>query len=127
MTRAPSHTLVYDGHCQLCQRAIAAVRRMDPAQQIEIVASQEPGVSERFSAIPPTSFAEAMHLVAIDGTTWRGAAAMEELLRVLPRTRWFAPVFYIPLVRKLADWGYRWIARNRYRLGCGDHCTPHRQ
>jgi predicted DCC family thiol-disulfide oxidoreductase YuxK len=26
-------------------------------------------------------------------------------------------------VRPLVDKFYRWFARNRYRLGCGDHCS----
>jgi predicted DCC family thiol-disulfide oxidoreductase YuxK len=124
MKPAPSHTLVFDGHCRICQRAIAAIRKLDPSGRIEIVASQESGVRTRFSKIPDAAFDEAMHLVATDGTSWSGAAAVEELLRVLPRTRWFAPVFYIPLVRGIADWSYRWVARNRYRLGCGEHCKP---
>jgi predicted DCC family thiol-disulfide oxidoreductase YuxK len=25
-------------------------------------------------------------------------------------------------VRPLAEKFYRWFARNRYRLGCGEHC-----
>ena len=52
----------------------------------------------------------------------QGAAAIEKLLDVLPRGGWIAWVFDIPFVRKLADRLYRWVARNRYRLGCGDHC-----
>jgi len=122
MTRAPSHTLVYDGQCRFCQRAVAAVRALDVSGTIEIVASQNPGVRARFSAIPEAALNEAMHLVAADGTTVSGAAAVEELLRVLPRTRWFAPVFHVPYVRGFADRVYRWVARNRYRLGCGEHC-----
>ncbi len=124
MTRAPSHTLVYDGQCRLCQRAVATVRSLDPPGRIEIIASQVPGVRARFPAIPPTAFDDAMHLIRPDGATWSGALAVEELLRVLPRTRWFAPVFYIPLVREIADAVYRWVARNRHSLGCGEHCRP---
>lgn len=122
MTRQPSHTLVYDGQCRVCQRSVAAVRALDPHGHIEIVASQDAGVLQRFAAIKPTAFDEAMHLIARSGTIRSGAAAIEELLRVLPRTRWFAPVFSFPLVRGFADRLYRWVARNRYRLGCTEHC-----
>jgi predicted DCC family thiol-disulfide oxidoreductase YuxK len=34
-------------------------------------------------------------------------------------------VFAIPFARTLADRFYRWFARNRYRLGCGEHCAMH--
>ena len=124
MRRPPSHTLVYDGQCRVCQRGMTAIRSMDRAGAIEIVASQDPGVRARFSAIPAHAFDEAMHLIARDGTIWSGAAAIEEVLRVLPRTRWFAPLFSIPLARGIAARIYRWFARNRHKLGCGDHCKP---
>jgi predicted DCC family thiol-disulfide oxidoreductase YuxK len=32
-------------------------------------------------------------------------------------------VFSIPFARPLAERFYRWFARNRYRLGCGEHCS----
>jgi predicted DCC family thiol-disulfide oxidoreductase YuxK len=32
-------------------------------------------------------------------------------------------MFKIPFVRPLVDRFYRWFARNRYRLGCGEHCA----
>jgi predicted DCC family thiol-disulfide oxidoreductase YuxK len=124
MIRGASYTLVFDGNCRICQRAVASIRRLDRGGVIEIVASQEPGVRARFSSIPSAAFDEAMHLIAKDsGATWSGAAAVEELLRVLPRTRWFAPLFHVPFVRVVADAMYRWVARNRHRLGCGEHCS----
>ena len=124
MSRAPSYTLVYDGHCRICQRAVAAVRTLDPAGRIDIVASQDAGVRERLRAIPQAAFDEAMHLIATDGAVFRGAAALEELLRVLPRTRWFAFIFHVPFARDVADRVYRWVARHRHALGCGEHCRP---
>jgi len=50
------------------------------------------------------------------------AAAIEQLLDVLPKGKLLSWVFSIPFVRGLADRFYRWFARNRYKLGCGDHC-----
>jgi len=50
------------------------------------------------------------------------AAALEELLKVLPRGRVISWLFKIPFVRPLVDLFYRWFARNRYRFGCGEHC-----
>ena len=52
-------------------------------------------------------------------TKWE---AIEELLNILPRGRLISWVFKIPLVRGFADRFYRWFARNRYKLGCGEHC-----
>ena len=65
-----------------------------------------------------------MHVIrASDRKTWEGAAALEELLDVLPKGRLISWMFEVPLVRPLVEKFYRWFARNRYRLGCGEHCA----
>lgn len=120
-----SYTLVYDGDCRVCTRIAGLVRQWDTRGDIDITPSQATGVPARFPWISAQQYAESIQLIAPDHTTWQGAAAVEQLLTILPRGRWFAWVFHVPLVRPIAERVYRWIARNRYRLGCGDHCrTP---
>jgi predicted DCC family thiol-disulfide oxidoreductase YuxK len=86
------------------------------------VPSQAAGVTARFPWIPPRAYSEALQLVAASGHTWQGAAAIEQLLDVLPRGKLVSWLFKIPFMRTIADKVYRWFARNRYRLGCGEHC-----
>jgi predicted DCC family thiol-disulfide oxidoreductase YuxK len=117
-----AYTVVFDGDCRICTRLSRVLRDWDAGRQLEVVSSQQPGVTARFPWIPPRAYAEALQLIAADGTTWQGAAAIEQLLGVLPRGRLISWVFRIPFVRTLADRFYRWFARNRYRLGCGAHC-----
>jgi len=45
--------------------------------------------------------------------------------RFISRGGWFAWVFGIPFVRTLADRFYKWFARNRYKMGCSEHCQSH--
>lgn len=116
------YTLVFDGACRMCIRLSSVLRSWDSRRQIEVTASQSPGVMARFPWIPARAYTEAIQLVGPHGETWQGAEAIEQLLGVLPRGRWIAWIFDVPLVRALADRVYRWIARNRYRLGCGEHC-----
>jgi predicted DCC family thiol-disulfide oxidoreductase YuxK len=98
--------------------------RWDKNRELEIVSSQAPGVHERFPWIPPRAYVESMQVIrASDGKTWEGAAALEELLNVLPKGRSISWLFGVPLVRPLVERFYRWFARNRYRLGCGEHCA----
>ena len=120
------YTVVYDGHCKVCGRLVGVLRTWDAgARSLEIVPSQLPGLDVRFPWIPPAAYVESLQLVGPGGKTWQGAAAIEQLLGVLPRGRWVAWVFAVPFVRTLADRFYRWFARNRYRLGCGEHCALH--
>jgi predicted DCC family thiol-disulfide oxidoreductase YuxK len=117
-----AYTVVYDGDCRVCTRLANALRKWDRNGLLEVVSSQQPGVMARFPWIPARAYVEALQLVAADGTTWQGAVAIEQLLNVLPKGRLIAWIFRIPFIRPLADRFYRWFARNRYRLGCGDHC-----
>lgn len=77
----------------------------------------------RFPTIPAGAFSESIQLIGPDGTRWQGAAAMERVIDLMPRGRWLTWLFGLPLARPLAERFYRWFARNRHRLGCGDHCT----
>jgi predicted DCC family thiol-disulfide oxidoreductase YuxK len=116
------YTVVYDGDCKVCTRLSRALRKWDRNGLLEVVSSQTPGVQARFPWIPARAYRESLQLVSSEGQTWQGAAAIEQLLNVLPRGRLIAWVFHVPLVRGLSEKFYRWFARNRYRLGCGEHC-----
>ncbi|MDB4889756.1 MAG: thiol-disulfide oxidoreductase [Gemmatimonadetes bacterium] len=117
-----AYTVVFDGDCKVCTKLTKVLRAWDRTNQLEIVSSKQPGVQARFPWIPARAYVEALQLIAADGTTWQGAAAIEQLLNVLPRGRWIAWVFRIPFARTLADRFYKWFARNRYKMGCGAHC-----
>ena len=107
----------------MCARMIRAIDKWDARDQIELIPLQAPGATSRFPWIAPDAFVHAMQLVGPAHATWEGARAIEQLLDVLPRGRWIAWIFHLPFARRAADRAYRWVARNRYRLGCGDHCS----
>lgn len=100
---------------------VGHLERRDLADRLEILASGDPEVGVRFAGISPEVLAESIHLVAPDGQVSRGAEAFERVIGLLPRGRMASWVFGIPLARPLAERVYRWVARNRHRLGCGAH------
>jgi predicted DCC family thiol-disulfide oxidoreductase YuxK len=117
------YTVIYDGHCKVCGRMVRMLAKWDRNHELEIIPSEAPGIRERFPWIPLRAYVESVQVVrASDGMTWQAAAALEELLKILPRGRLISWLFKIPLVRTLVDLFYRWFARNRYRFGCGEHC-----
>lgn len=116
------YTLVYDGMCKICNPLANLVRKWDSRHRIEVAPSQTAGIMARFPWIPAAAYAQAIQMIGPGGETWQGAAAVEQLLTVLPRGRWIAWIFHVPFVRTIADRIYRWVARNRYRMGCGEHC-----
>lgn len=116
------YTVVYDGACTVCGRLIDLLRTWDDDELLNMVPSQTPGIRARFPWIPDRAYEESVQLIGPSGETWQGAAAMEELLRLMPKGRWAAWIFGIPFVRPIAERAYRWFARNRYHFGCGEHC-----
>ncbi len=112
------YTVVFDGECSVCHRFAAVLRRWDREKALEIVPSQGSGVKERFPWITPEDFTASIQLVAPDGSTLSGAAALEELLRILPRGTWFAWVFRVPFARPIVERSYRFFAGHRHRMGC---------
>jgi len=117
------YTVIYDGHCKVCGRLVALLTKWDRRKDLEIIPSQTPGVHARFPWIPARAYIESVQVIRnSDGRTWQAAGALEELLDVLPKGWLLSWLFKIPFMRPLADRFYRWFARNRYKLGCGDHC-----
>ena len=114
--------MVWDGTCKTCGRLVALLEKWDTGKQIETIPSQNTSVFSRFPWIPAGAYAEAVQLIGPGGTTWQGAAAVEQLLNVLPHGGLLGWVFDIPYMGRLLDRFYRWFARNRYRFGCGEHC-----
>lgn len=121
--RSQSYVLVFDGKCDMCRRSVDWISRRDGQGVIEALPYQDPSVSDRFPEIPYRAFERAIQFVRPEGASLEGARAVEEILRVIPHTRWMAPFFYVPGVRWLAQRIYRIVAGNRRRFGCGDHCS----
>jgi predicted DCC family thiol-disulfide oxidoreductase YuxK len=117
------YTVVYDGSCKVCGKIVKGLEKWDRNNQLEIIPSETPELDARFPWIPQHAYSESLQLIRVsDGMTWQGAASIEQLLDVLPKGRFASWIFAIPFARPIAEKAYRWFARNRYRLGCSDHC-----
>lgn len=116
------YTVVYDGACKVCTKLSRALQRWDRKRKFEVIPSQTTGIRARFPWIPSAAYTESIQVIAKDGETLQGAAGIERILDELPKGKLISWIFSIPFARPLAERFYRWFARNRYRLGCGEHC-----
>lgn len=114
-------TLIYDGDCQFCQRQIGRLRKIDRRGLLEAVPFRTADLA-RFG-IELAAAEEAIHLVAPDGTVWRGAEAAREMFRLLPLGKPLVWLLSVPGAMFAAERLYRWVARRRHRFGCdSDAC-----
>jgi predicted DCC family thiol-disulfide oxidoreductase YuxK len=115
LAEAANPTLIYDGECGVCQKAVTLLRHWDREHVLRFVPFQDgPGVARFQLALP--ALAAAMHLILPDGEVYAGADAIPELLKMLPGKRWLAPTFRIPGVLPLARRIYAWMAIRRHCL-----------
>jgi predicted DCC family thiol-disulfide oxidoreductase YuxK len=115
VTSPTNPTLIYDGECGICQRAVAWLRHRDREHVLRFVPFQDAVAVARFGIALP-ALAAAMHLVLPDGRVYPGADAIPELLRLLPGKRWLAPLFRLPGALPLARRIYARIAIRRHCL-----------
>ena len=129
MPRPASHygyqrTLIFDGNCGFCRRAVAVLMKWDKYGRLRFVPFQDAAALAQLPPIPMADLEQAMHLVTPAGDIFPGAEAVPIILRVLRWGRPLALLFRIPGAPRLAAGVYRIIARNRHQLGCGSStCT----
>lgn len=54
--------------------------------------------------------------VNADGHLTGGAEAVNRMMQYCWWIRPFTYLYFLPGIRQLQDWAYRWVAENRYRL-----------
>jgi predicted DCC family thiol-disulfide oxidoreductase YuxK len=124
--------LIYDGRCRFCVAQADRLARWTGGR-VRLESFRDPGVIEKYPGLTAERCEEAIQLVMPNGRIAGGAEAIARALRLRPL---LAPVGFLyeaPLLRPLLDWGYRVVARNRFRIGgstdeepCGDEaCRLH--
>jgi predicted DCC family thiol-disulfide oxidoreductase YuxK len=113
----PARIEVYtDGECPLCQWMRSKVEPFDREQRIDWMNYRDPEVMRRAAPYTFQELNEEMHARTPDGRWSGGFQAWIEVLRVLPRWRWLAPLMSIWPFTSLGPIFYRWLAARRYKL-----------
>ena len=107
-------TLIYDGECPLCKKAVAWVQKHARPQTLEYLTCQSPERAQRFPTMAEAQCMEAMQLVMPGGAVYSGDEALPVLLSMLRRWRWLAHLFRLPGITLVSPAAYRLVARNRH-------------
>jgi len=119
----PEVTVLFDGECPLCRREIEMLRRLDRGRgRIAFEDIAAPGFVAARHGRTHAELMARIHAVLPDGSLMEGVEVFRRTYAavglgwLLAWTRW-------PGLRRLAEAGYRWFARNRLRLtGRGEVC-----
>ena len=110
-------TLIFDGQCRLCVTAKEGLERLGPEPQqsdIRFVPYQSEEAASRLGAEYKPGRPDVAFLVEPDGTISRGLDAFLPLVPGLPGGRVLHAILRVSLVRPLAYFAYRLVARYRY-------------
>jgi predicted DCC family thiol-disulfide oxidoreductase YuxK len=105
-----------DGHCNLCRWMRARVAPLDRDQRIEWLDYNDPEILQRAAPHTGEQMAREMHARTADGHWSKGYFAWIEVIRVLPRWKWLAPILSLWPFTTLGSIFYRWLAARRYTL-----------
>ncbi len=107
--------LLIDGECGMCRTGVEAIRQYDNSLAIEVFDLHNPADRERFPQFRPEELLEELHAVDDRGRVYRGARAINEVLRRQSGiTGWLAYLWYVPGFAWMADRQYKRIAATRY-------------
>ncbi|SRR5579885_295120 len=108
--------LLYDGSCAMCTAGVRSALNFDNSGRLEPLDLHDERARARFPDLKLESLLEELHAVDDDGRVYRGARAVNEILRRQRGIRsWLALLWYIPGYAWLADRQYKKIAVSRYQ------------
>ena len=130
--RPQADIVIYDGDCRFCTCQVENLARWDGRGRLAFLSLHDPDVAKRFPDLTYDQLMEEMVVVDQKGNRYGGAAAFRYLTTRLPRLYLLAPFMHIPFSLPLWRWGYRQVAKRRYRIAgktgeacAGDACKVH--
>lgn len=122
MRAAQTYTVFYDAQCQICARSRRAIERLRPSSDLVFVNVQDPSAMSAYPMVDRAAGLGQMFVLDPSGSLSAGYDGFVSLLPTLPPLRLLRHVLRWPPVRALGRRVYRWVARNRYRLGGSPSC-----
>ncbi len=120
--RPHADVLIYDGDCRFCTAQVERLHRWDSKQRLAFLSLHDPSVAEKYPDLTHDQLMAQMYLIDQQGNRHPGAAAFRYLSRKMPRLWPLVPFLHIPFSLPLWQWGYRQVARRRYRFGKKNDC-----
>ncbi len=114
--QSDSDIVIFDGNCKFCHQQVQRLKRWDSKGQLSFVSLHDPYVAEHFPDLTHDQMMEQLYVVNTSGLRLGGAAAIRYLSRKLPRMWWLMPWLHIPFSLPIWQWGYKQVAKRRYKI-----------
>ncbi len=115
---APGCLLVYDGECRLCVLTKQKLEQLGVGRtesDVRFLAYQSEAAKRILGSNYPSGRPDAAFLIQPSGEVFRGLEAFLPLVPNLPGGKLLLWWLRFPSAKRLAEWGYRLVARRRYR------------
>src|ERR1700735_679915 len=100
--------ILYDGSCEMCRASLDGIRQFDNSGNMEPLDLHDEEVRAKFPELKIENLLEELHAVDERGRVYRGARAINEILRWQNGLKgYLAYLWYIP--------GYAWVANRQYK------------
>ena len=107
--------ILYDGSCEMCRASLDGIRQFDNSGKMEPLDLNQEDVRAQFPELKLENLLEELHAVDENGRVYRGARAINEILRRQRGLKgYLAYLWYVPGYAWLADRQYKRIAASRY-------------
>ena len=117
--------ILFDGSCELRRASVSGVRQFDNSGKIEPLDLQDSEVGAKFPNLKREHLLEELHAVDDRGNVYRGARAVNEILRRQSGIKGLlAYLWYVPGYAWLADRQYKRIAATRYERDASGKMKP---
>jgi predicted DCC family thiol-disulfide oxidoreductase YuxK len=114
--------VIFDGYCNFCSRSVLFIIRRDKKRYFKFAASQTRKGEEILDRYRLGELARHSMVLIEQGKVYHKSTAAMRITRHLTGVWWVLYVFMI-IPRKLRDFIYDLMARNRYRVfGMRDRC-----
>ena len=122
MSTSPHYYVFYDANCRICARSRRAIEWMRPSAEVAFIDVRDAAAMQPFPMVDREAGLGQMFVLDAAG---RLAGGYDGFVALIPTLRLVRPLRHVLRWRPVRAVGrrvYRWIARNRYRLGARVSC-----
>ena len=118
----PGYTVFYDANCRLCAASRRRLERLRPRARVTFVDVRDDAAMRDFPMVDRAAGLRQMFVLDPAGQLAGGYDAFLSLAPTVPLLRPLRHVLRLAPLRAVGWRVYRWVARNRYRLGGAVSC-----